>query len=132
MTDEAIEGWAVMLSRDPRRLRSLEARFATFAGAQRGLEGTSWKASEVDDSEEGEGGRGRGNFGPNDRGRGGRLRGQPRGGGRGRGRGNVAGPTGDKETEDARKRKDASKGSRANHNRRDQRAKKMARGGFPG
>ncbi|KAH8904502.1 hypothetical protein BR93DRAFT_952441 [Coniochaeta sp. PMI_546] len=61
-----------------------------------------------------------------------RLERRGRGRGRGRGGGNVAGPTGDKDTEAARRRKEASKGSRANHNRRDQRARKMARGGFPG
>ena len=75
--------------------------------------------------EEGESSSGRGGFGGRARGRGGFP-------GRGRGRGNVAGPTGDKDTEAARRRKEASKGSRANHNRRDQRARKMARGGFPG
>ncbi|KAH8145980.1 uncharacterized protein LAJ45_09902 [Morchella importuna] len=100
MTDEAIEGWKVMLEREPRRLRMLERR-------------------------------GRG-----DRGRGGRIRGERGGrggrGGRGRGGGNVAGPSGDKETMQGRAKKEASKGSRANHNRRDQRTKKMARGGaFP-
>lgn len=54
------------------------------------------------------------------------------GGGRGRGGGNVAGPTGEKETEAAKRNKEAHKGARANHNRRDARAKKMARGGFAG
>ncbi|CZT01731.1 probable CUE3 Meiotic induced gene, protein has a CUE domain that binds ubiquitin [Rhynchosporium graminicola] len=129
MTDEAIEGWALMLSRDPRQMRRLEAKFTGFTGQQRDLGPTAWRAtgagSGTEDSDN--------NANPNDRGRGGRLRGAPRGGrGRGRGRGIVAGPTGDKETEAARNRKEAYKGSRANHNRRDQRAKKMARGGFPG
>lgn len=120
MTDEAIEGWALMLSRDPRRLRRLEARYDTFAGNQSQLASTSWQAgSGTEDSDSGRGGyRGRG-------------RGRGRGAG-GRGRGNVAGPTGDKDTEAARRHKDANKSSRANHNRRDQRARKMARGGFPG
>lgn len=63
-----------------------------------------------------------------------RGRGRGRGGG-GRGRGgggaggDVAGPADDRGTQIARQRKDAQKGSRANHNRRDQRARKMARGG---
>ncbi|KAJ5046407.1 uncharacterized protein L3040_003651 [Drepanopeziza brunnea f. sp. 'multigermtubi'] len=123
MTDEAIEGWGLMLSRDQKQMRKLEAKFSNFTGAQRDLGPTAWRAngSGTEDSDN-----------ANDRGRGGRLRGVPRGGGRGRGRGNVAGPTGDKETEAARNRKEANKGSRANHNRRDQRARKMARGGFPG
>ena len=125
MTDEAIEGWALMLSRDPRQMRRLEAKFSNFTGAQRELGPTSWRASPAGSGTEDS------DMDGNNRGRGGRLRGAARGG-RGRGRGDVAGPTGDKETEAARNRKEANKGSRANHNRRDQRARKMARGGFPG
>jgi activating signal cointegrator complex subunit 2 len=124
MTDEAIEGWALMLSRDPRKMRRLEARFSGFSGAQRELTSTAWRAdpsgSGTEESDSGTRG-GRGGF----RGRGGRGRG-------GRGRGNVAGPSGERETEVARQRKEANKGSRANHNRRDQRARKVARAGFPG
>ncbi|KAJ4324996.1 hypothetical protein N0V84_003680 [Fusarium piperis] len=123
LTDEAIEGWALMLVRNPQQKRRLEAKYA-FAGQQAQLERTSWRATPTGSGEEeseADGGSSRG-------GRGGRGRGRGRGG-RGRG-GNVAGPTGDKETESARKNKEAHKGSRANHNRRDARAKKMARGGF--
>ena len=125
MTDEAIEGWALMLSRDPRQMRRLEATFETFRGGQRDLAPTAWRASPAESGAE--------DSGPdaNDRGRGGRLRGAGRSG-RGRGRGNVAGPAGEQGTEAARQRKESNKGSRANHDRRDQRAKKMARGGFPG
>ncbi|KAJ1326140.1 activating signal cointegrator complex subunit 2 [Microdochium nivale] len=116
MTDEALEGWGLMLGRDPGRLKRLELKFNTFGGNQTILESTAWKAGNEDS--EGDG------FG-----RGGH-RGRGRGrGGAGRGRGNVAGPTGDKDTESARRRKESNKGSRANHNRRDQRARKMARGG---
>ncbi|KZL68081.1 cue domain-containing protein [Colletotrichum incanum] len=133
MTDEAIEGWAVMLSRNPGQKRRLEAKYSgatAFTGTQTEILSTAWRASwagsgaEESDPDGGSSSRG---------GRGGRGRGD-RGRGRGgvRGGGNVAGPTGEKETEAARRRKEASKGSRANHNRRDQRAKKMARGGFPG
>ncbi|KAI9643479.1 hypothetical protein NHQ30_008098 [Ciborinia camelliae] len=125
MTDEALEGWAAMLSRDPRQMRRLETRFATFKGEQAGLESTSWRPVEGEED-----GNGNGN-----RGRGGRIRGQGRGRGSGRGGrggGNVAGTSGDKETDVARQRKEANKGSRANHNRREGRARKMARGGFPG
>lgn len=133
MTDEALEGWAIMIGRDPRRLRRLEAKFPLLAaggsGGQRELTATSYRESLAaeEDSDAVAG----------DSSRGGRDRG-PRGGGRGRDRGgvrsggDVAGPTGDRETQIARQRKDAGKGSRANHNRRNQRAKKMARGGFPG
>lgn len=127
MTDEAVEGWAVMMAREPAMRSRLERRFGEWKGAQaqREVAPTAWRAGE-EESEEGE------SSGPG-RGAGGRGRGRGgRGGGGGRGRGNVAGPTGDKDTEAARRRKEASKGSRANHNRRDQRARKMARGGFPG
>lgn len=122
MTDEAIEGWALMLSRDSRQMRRLEARFSTFAGAQTDLAATSWRANAASSGAEDS------DIGGSNRGRGG-LRGR---GGRGREHGNVAGPKGDKDTEAARHKKEANKGSRANHNRRDQRARKMARGGFPG
>lgn len=124
MTDEAVEGWAVILGRNPGQKRRLEMKYSAanaFTGQQQELASTAWRAGEGSDTD---GGRG-GSF----RGRGGRGRG--RGGfGRGNGRGgSVAGPSGEQETEAARRRKEANKSSRANHNRRDQRAKKMARGG---
>ncbi|TFB06551.1 Activating signal cointegrator 1 complex subunit 2 [Trichoderma ghanense] len=144
MADEAIEGWAVMLQRNPAQMKRLEAKYA-WSGQQAQLERTSWRAAaaaaaagsgaEESDPDGGSstsrggrgGGRARGGGG------GGRGRGGGGGGGRGRGGGgNVAGPTGEKETEMARKNKEAHKGARANHNRRDARAKKMARGGFAG
>ncbi|PTB61954.1 hypothetical protein BBK36DRAFT_1173020 [Trichoderma citrinoviride] len=122
MADEAIEGWAVMLQRNPAQMKRLEAKYA-WSGQQAQLERTSWRAAaaagsgaEESDPDGGSSSRGRGRGG----------------GGRGRGGGNVAGPTGEKETEVARKNKEAHKGARANHNRRDARAKKMARGGFAG
>lgn len=128
MTDEAIEGWAVMLARDGRRMRRLEARFGVSGGrgGQRELVGTAWRGgagggSGTEESDVGGSGAGRGGRG------GGGGRGRGRGGARG---GNVAGPADDKATQMARQRKDANKASRANHNRRDQRARKMARGGF--
>ncbi|KAI9743242.1 MAG: hypothetical protein M1818_003088 [Claussenomyces sp. TS43310] len=138
LTDEAIEGWALMLSRDPRRMRRLEASYSSFSGAQRELAPSSWRAESGTEESDIDGGAadGRGSrAGFRGRGVGGAARDGARNrgrGGGGRGRGNVAGPTGEKDTEVARQRKEANKGSRANHNRRDQRAKKMARGGFPG
>ncbi|KAK7754410.1 hypothetical protein SLS62_003703 [Diatrype stigma] len=129
MTDEAIEGWAVMLGRSPQQMKHLEAKYSAFSGDQPTLAPTAWRAGSGTEDSDADGGasgsrggapRGRG------RGRGGRGRG---GGGRG---GNVAGPTGDKDTEQARRRKEANKGSSANHNRRDARARKMGRGGLPG
>ncbi|KAL9116514.1 MAG: hypothetical protein Q9187_006960 [Circinaria calcarea] len=125
MTDEALEGWAIMIGRDPRRLRRLEAKFSTFSGGQRELASTAYREGGVESgTEDSEGGArgGRGGF---------RSRGRSRGRGGGRG-GNVAGPSDDKGVQIARQRKDASKGSRANHNRRDQRAKKVARAGLMG
>ncbi|KAI1437353.1 hypothetical protein GGR50DRAFT_98118 [Xylaria sp. CBS 124048] len=128
MTDEAIEGWAVMLARTPNQMKQLVTKYNSFGGDQPILASTAWRAPSARSPEEADGDSGEtSSRGPNDRGRG-RGRGQGRGRGRG---GNVAGPSGDKETENARRRKEASKGSRANHNRRDQRAKKMSRGGFP-
>lgn len=122
MTDEAIEGWAVMLARNPQQKKRLEATYA-FAGQQTQLQATSWRANPNGAGTEASGLDGRAGRGASRGGRG------SRGGGRG---GNVAGPTGEKETESARRNKEAHKGSRANHNRRDGRAKKMARGGFAG
>lgn len=125
MTDEAIEGWAIMLQRDPKRLRQLQSRQGAFDGKQIALPGSAYRESpvgtETEDSDV-PGSSQRGGF---------RGRGQGRGRGRGRG-GSVAGPSNEASTADAQRRKEAGKSSRANHNRRDQRAKKMARGGFPG
>ncbi|KAL8674508.1 MAG: hypothetical protein Q9168_001100 [Polycauliona sp. 1 TL-2023] len=123
MTDEAIEGWAIMLGRDPRLMRRLEAKFEIFGGQQTQLDKTSYReGSGAEESDRGEGSSGRGR---------GVDRGRGRGGG-GFAGGNVAGPSDAKGTQIARQRKDASKSGRANHNRRDQRAKKLARAGFPG
>ncbi|KAI9757045.1 MAG: hypothetical protein M4579_003614 [Chaenotheca gracillima] len=131
MTDEAIEGWAVMLGRDPRKLRTLEAKYA-FAGGSGGKGGrqtelrrTAWRGAGSDESGT------EGSDGTDLPRGGGRGRGRGRGGG---GRGGVGAPGGGASASDSagtnnRRRKEASKGSRANHNRRDQRAKKMARGG---
>ncbi|POS76139.1 hypothetical protein DHEL01_v205468 [Diaporthe helianthi] len=133
MTDEAIEGWAVMLSRNANQKRRLEMKYSaanTFTGQQNELTGTAWRASPAGSGTEQSDTDGGGRGGRGGRGRGGRGRG--RGGGPGRSGGNVAGPSGEHDTEQARRRKEASKSQRANHNRRDQRAKKMARGGFPG
>ena len=139
MTDEAIEGWAVMLSRDPKRLSRLESQLALDAGGAGGgalnqpsLPSTSYRKprGEEDDSEgEGESsGAARGGRGG---GRGGRGRGRGRGG-----RGGRPPPSGDQGQQNspvAHKKKEENKASRANHNRRQQRAKKIARGGgLPG
>ncbi|KAK3317523.1 hypothetical protein B0T19DRAFT_435137 [Cercophora scortea] len=127
MTDEAIEGWAIILNRDPQRKRRLQARFSEFTGAQTELGSTAWRQADVAG---GEGTEDSDSPGPARGGGYGRGRG---GGGGNRGRGGRGGgttPSGPPETDAAKRRKEANKGSRANHNRRDQRAKKMARGGL--
>lgn len=136
MTDEAIEGWAVMLTRNPQQLKALETKYSavgSFTGNQATLAPTSWRANTGESGAEdsgAEGGSSNQRGGSRGRGRG-RGRGGGGGGGGGR-RGDVAGPTGEKGTENARRHKEANKGSRANHNRREGRARKMARAGFPG
>lgn len=133
MTDEAIEGWAVMLTRDPKRLSKLESKLALSAGdpsgalAQPELPSTSYRkpAPDAEGSEDDDG--------PSFRGARGRGRGGGRGGGRGRGRGGGGRGGGEQNTAASRQRKEENKSSRANHNRRQQRAKKIARGGgLPG
>ena len=130
MTDEAIEGWKVMLEREPNRLRAMERKFADKSVSQNVIAKSSWSAGD----EEGVGARGRGGRVRGARGgRGGSGGGVGRGrGGSSRSSGDATGPASEKETQQGRAKKEANKGSRANHNRRDQRAKKMARGGFTG
>lgn len=117
MTDEAIEGWAIMLSRDPRHLHRLEAKYSIFGGAQRELPATAYRASALEDSDS------------NENSKGGRGGGSGTRHGQRRKVGNVAGSADDSGTQVARQRKDEQKASRANHNRRNQHARKMARGG---
>ncbi|KAL4785940.1 hypothetical protein BJX76DRAFT_151167 [Aspergillus varians] len=152
LTDEAIEGWAVMLTRDPSRLAKLERKLALSAGgggfapsaglSQPEIPSTSYRRPKADgESESGtEGesstsygrggsarGRGRGGGGGGG-GRGGGGRGG-RGRGGGRGGGSGAGASGEQNPAASRQRKEENKASRANHNRRQQRAKKVARAG---
>ncbi|KAL9613075.1 MAG: hypothetical protein Q9167_002374 [Letrouitia subvulpina] len=126
MTDEAIEGWAIMIERDPRRLRRLEAKYSTFNGGQPELARTSYQVSPAGSGiEDSDGGEGRND--PRENNRGG-VQGRGR---RGR-RGNTAADPTDERSARAARQENASKGWRANHNRRNQRARKMARGGFAG
>ena len=118
MTDEAIEGFAVMMQRDPKRLQRLERSDDIDKGIQTQiLEKSAWQA---DSSQE--------DFAL--------ANGTEKTGFRRRtihqGRGRASrfdDSTEDRSTHAARQRKDAHKASRANHNRRDQRARKLARGG---
>lgn len=116
MSDEAIEGWAVMLTRNPQQMRRLEAKYAFDGKQQVQIERTAWREGEDSERESGA-----------YRGRGGHSGGRGRGVSRG---GNVAGNAGEKTTETARRNKEANKSSRANHNRKGARAKKMSRGGL--
>jgi activating signal cointegrator complex subunit 2 len=106
-TDEAIEGWAIMLQREPLRARNLERRFGEWRGEQQVINRSAWMDQANDDSEGGE---------P-----------PARGGYHGRGRGGAAaagGPGNERGTQRARRGKEV----RGAHNRREGRAKKMARG----
>ncbi|TGZ84007.1 hypothetical protein EX30DRAFT_393540 [Ascodesmis nigricans] len=124
-TDEAIEGWAIMLKREPQRERRLEQRLKdveiSAVGAQNVIENTRWREGD----EETPAGRGRGRGGH--RGRGGRPRGDRRGGDGG-GESSAAGG----DTSRGRGRKEVNKGRVANHSRKNQRAKKVGRGAFMG
>lgn len=134
LTDEAIEGWALMLVRDPRRTRRLERKSEAFHGAQNEIGRSAYREGDFD-SEDGTGTGTDSDVGwSGGRGRGGRGRGGRGGGGGGRGRGGrgganpaAAGAPGEKSTQIARARKEA-RGS----SRRDGRARKMARAGFAG
>jgi activating signal cointegrator complex subunit 2 len=117
-TDEAIEGWALMLAQNPRRQRQLERRYGIERITQNELQRTSYREAGSEDGEE-----------AGSPSRSGGVRGS-RGRGRGFRGGNVAGSSGDRDTAGARRRKEANKGSRANHNRREGHDKKMARSGF--
>ncbi|KAJ5886546.1 uncharacterized protein N7473_009220 [Penicillium subrubescens] len=138
MTDEAIEGWAVILLQDPKRLSKLENKLADDLGGagsgalnQPELAPTSYRKPHPTEEDSDEDGGSSGYA----RGRGGRGTGG-RGGGRGRGRGGrppQSGEQGQQNSAVAHQRKEQNKASRANHNRRQQRAKKIARGGgLPG
>jgi activating signal cointegrator complex subunit 2 len=128
MTDEAIEGWAVMIRRDPRRLRKLETKYSVFTGEQQELAPSAYGRNADGASGESDNPDGQGRQGPSRaRGRGGRSRGRANKGSR-----PAEGGSGKENSSRGRANKEAHKSSRANHNRRDQRARKMARGGFAG
>ena len=133
MSDEQIEGWAIVLSRDTALQDRLQRKYSDLAFRprnQRHLEQTKWRedssrdvsADETDRQE-------------HDQANDGRRMGQAqirgsRNWGRGRG-GSTSGPTSDAATQAARRRKEQGRGRGAAHNRREGRAKKMGRG-MPG
>jgi activating signal cointegrator complex subunit 2 len=129
MTDEAIEGWALTLARDPKRMSKLERNFVLSGGLraheQRSLPSTSYrKPSTVDsgtgtgtDGSEAEGGiNSNTGVGHGSAGRGGCAGGRGRGRGKTGGRENVGYPSRDHDTAIARRRKDANIASRSKHN----------------
>ncbi|WEW60126.1 hypothetical protein PRK78_005611 [Emydomyces testavorans] len=142
MTDESIEGWAVMLSRDSKRMANMERDYVRPGFSDIGqpdLPSTSYSSpfskdrggeNDVDNSKVEET-RVRDNGAPSSDGRGGSSRGRGgRGGVSDRGNAGVYGPSRNHDATLTRRRKDANKASRANHNRRNQRAKKLARVGL--
>ncbi|KAK5061172.1 hypothetical protein LTR84_007714 [Exophiala bonariae] len=124
MSDEQIEGWAIMMNRDTRLLERLEKKYSassTYAGNQPALAASRWHGGTPDDSEEGEASHDNRRMGQA------QIRGN-RSWGRGKG-GSTAGPSGDVSTQRARKRKEQGRGrGGANHNQREGRARKMGRG----
>lgn len=130
MTDEQIEGWAIMLNRDKRTQERLQDKYSTvraFSGQQRALDSTRWLASASTENSENESGPER----SNDARRMGQagIRGHRNfGGGRG---GSTTGPTDDASTQQARKRKEQGRGRGGASHRRDARAKKIGRGMGP-
>ena len=129
LDDEMIEGWAIMLAREPKRLRFLHQRtFETGSMNQNSLPRTAWSRNDESGSSseqfENQGTRQFANTGS-------RWANATGGSNQGHGhagRGGRIGADNGNSTPIARQRKEASKASRANHNRRDQRLKKMNRG----
>ena len=125
MTDEQIEGFAVMLGRDDANRSRLEKKYSSasaFGGAQHSLAGTRWQANsgtateEDNSTDDGPSSSGRGGFKARERG----YRGS---------RGSTAGHNHDPLTQAARRRKEQGRGrGGGNHNRREGRAKKIGRG----
>ncbi|KAI0659726.1 hypothetical protein C8Q70DRAFT_1053569 [Cubamyces menziesii] len=123
MTDEQIEGWRIMLERDPKKKEKMLAKYE-FTG-NKPLPPPSEAGPSGSRGGGGGGQRGRGGG----RGRGGRGRGGGRGGGGGGGGGGADGGEGGSARD--RAWKDKNKASRANHNRKRGHDKKMARAGGP-
>lgn len=133
MTDEQIEGWAIMLGKDKKQQDRLQDKYSdarAFSGNQRALQATRWQASASTENSETESGPER----SNDSRRMGQdgIRGHRQfGRGRGRGGGSTSGPGDDAATQAARKRKEQGRGRGGANSRRDARAKKVGRGMGP-
>ena len=134
MTDEQIEGWALMLGRDENLQVRLKQRFAAssaFAGSQKLLASTKWQHNNEQLGSEDESGSGPETSGAPDSRRQGLvgIRGHRNFARGGRGGGTAGGSADPESTQAARQRKEQGRGrGGANHRRREGRAKKMARG----
>ena len=130
MSDEQIEGWAIMLSRDRGLQDRLQKRYSDVAVASRGqraLDQTRWQQeSSRDASADETEGLGEGQARDGRRMGEAQIRGS-RNWGRARG-GNASGPASDPATQAARRRKEQGRGRGGGHNRREGRARKMGRG----
>lgn len=123
MSDEQIEGWAIMLKKDSKMQEQLDKKYSvaqSFRGNQNALAATRWQGDTPEDSEEGEASGGGRRIGQA------QIRGN-RSWGRGRG-GSTAGPSGEAATQAARRRKEQGRGRGGANARREGRARKMARG----
>lgn len=133
MSDEQIEGWAIMLSRDKKQQERLEDKYSdarAFSGNQKVVKSTRWQANASTENSETESGPER----SNDTRRMGQdgIRGHRQfGRGRGRGSGSASGPNDDAATQAARRRKEQGRGRGGANSRRDARAKKIGRGMGP-
>ncbi|RKF64620.1 putative cue domain-containing protein [Erysiphe neolycopersici] len=114
LTDEVIEGWALLLSRDPKLQRQLEARFDGPGATLRKVVVPSWKNHEFKDTDN-------------------ELPSEPEIKNRINHARDDLKPLGaennkERDTRTARRGRLNTKGPRANHNRKNQRAKKVAKG----
>lgn len=139
MSDEQIEGWAIMLSRDPALQRRLQQRYSvtnTFRGNQSRLQPTSWQQAtseenSMDESDDRKRDTGDESGMSEDISRSNSTTGRGRGRGRGGGRGDFGGSGNTSEgssTSERARGRGRGRGGRANHNRREGRARKMNRG----
>ncbi|KAJ9655637.1 hypothetical protein H2198_005535 [Neophaeococcomyces mojaviensis] len=133
MGDEQIEGWAIMLKKDPKmenRLRDKYSAVKAFGGNQRALESTRWQASASAENSDVDSGPER----SNDARRIGQagIRGhRDFGRGAGRGGGSTSGPPDAAATQAARRQKEQGRGRGGANQRRNARARKIGRGMGP-
>lgn len=123
LTDEVVEGWALMIKRDPKLLQKLEERFERPSNVQPILVAEAWRAGGTEDEHEESLVRTNTKTGQH------RTRDITT---YGRIKKNVAEGISHRDSKLMRRGSEALKGSRANHNRKAQRARKVLRGGISG